>query len=157
MALPPPAWPISTPAFLQAHASPALAPGLTGTEGPDLTRYLLVCAGLVVLVGALGWLVRRLFARSLKERAARRCLQVTDLLPLGGKQRLAVVRCYDRSFLLGLGEKEVALLAELDAAPAQLERTAVSTELRSFSDLLLRARPSPAGERRALDPEGILG
>jgi flagellar biogenesis protein FliO len=47
-------------------------------------------------------------------------MQVVDVLPLGGKQRLMVVRCYDRTFLIGLGERETSLVAELDSA-AQVE------------------------------------
>src|SRR5687768_8559201 len=80
---------------------------LGGTSGPDLTRYLAVCAGLLVLVAALAYGFRRLIGRALTVRASQRSLQVVDLLPLGGKQRLAVVRCYDRTFLIGLGEKEL--------------------------------------------------
>lgn len=41
---------------------------------------------------------------------------------LGSKQRLAVVRCYDRTFALGLGEKEIALIAELDPVVAPADR-----------------------------------
>ncbi|MCK6445389.1 MAG: flagellar biosynthetic protein FliO [Planctomycetes bacterium] len=85
------------------------------SSGPDLTRYLLVCGGLIALVGGLGYLFKRFFAGRLKARAAQRSLQVIDMLPLGGKQKLVVVRCYDRTFALGLGDKEVGLIAELDA------------------------------------------
>lgn len=86
--------------------------------GPDLTRYLLVCSGLIVGLLVLAWLFRRHVAGRLRARAAKRSLQVLDVLPLAGKQKLIVVRCYDRSFLLGVGEKEVRAIAELDGAPA---------------------------------------
>lgn len=127
-------------------------------EGPDLTRYLLVCGGLLALVAGLAWAVRRLLAGQMKARAARRSLQVLDLLPLGGKQRLAVVRCYDRTFLLGLGEKEVGLVSELDpvVTPAG-GGGATSVEARSFADLLRRAGPREPRPRAVLDPEGVLG
>lgn len=150
----------STPLAL---AEEALRPA---AAGPDLTRYLIVCGGLLALVAAIGWLVRRLLAGQMRARAAKRSLQVLDMLPLGGKQRLAVVRCYDRTFLLGLGEKEVGLVGELDpvVTPAG-SGGALSVEARSFADLLSRegARPVRAREvQRAarsagLDPEGVLG
>ena len=141
------------------------AAGLGGSQGPDLTRYLLVCAGLLLLVGGLAWAARRFLTRTLRDRAAKRSLQVVDMLPLGSKQRLAVVRCYDRTFLLGLGEKEVSLVSELDAviAPARPGAT-TSLEERSFADLLNRAEPGGQAARVAapaprsrIEREGILG
>jgi flagellar biosynthetic protein FliO len=83
-------------------------------SGPDLTRYLVVCAGCIAALLALAWAFRRYVASHLARRAKLRSLQVVDVLPLGGKQKLVVVRCYERSFLLGLGEKEVRAIAELD-------------------------------------------
>ena len=102
----------------------------------------------------------------MRARAARRSLQVLDVLPLGGKQRLAVVRCYDRTFLLGLGEKEVGLVSELDAVIAPPgPGGATSVEAKSFAHLLRReaARPGlPTTAQRqrvsgGLEPGGILG
>ena len=89
-------------------------------QGPDLTRYLVVCALAILFVLGAAALFRRFAAQHLRARAAKRSLQVLDVLPLGGKQKLVVVRCYDRSFLLGLGEKEVRSIAELDRETAAL-------------------------------------
>ena len=88
---------LGSPAVLALEAT-----NLGGTSGPDLTRYFLVCGGLLLLAALLGFGFRRVVGRTLSARAAQRSLQVIDVLPLGGKQKLAVVRCYDRSFLLGL-------------------------------------------------------
>jgi flagellar biogenesis protein FliO len=145
------------------------APGFSAAEGPDLTRYLLICGALIAVVGLVGWGFRRLFARSLEIKAAKRSMQVMDVLPLGGKHRLAVVRCYDRTFLLGVGEREVCLVSELDGvikpdavplAPAP-EREDFS---RNIGRLLQRDAPAPipaaprAEPRRGvLQPGGILG
>jgi flagellar biogenesis protein FliO len=87
----------------------------------------------------LGWLFKRLVAGKLRSNAGARSLQVMDVLPLGSKQRLAVVRCYDRTFALGLGEKEIALIAELDAviAPAG-EAAPARADSHAFKDLLER-------------------
>jgi len=84
--------------------------------GADLTRYLSVCGGLILAIAAAGYGFRRLFAGTLRARARRRSLQVLDVLPLGGRQRLVVVRCYDRVFLLGQGDRELSPVAELDGA-----------------------------------------
>lgn len=82
--------------------------------GPDLTRYFTIVAILIAVVIGLGWGFRRMLAGALKQRASKRSLQVVDVLPLGGRRQLTVVRCYDRTFALGLGEKDVTLVAELD-------------------------------------------
>lgn len=117
---------------------------LGGTEGPDLTRYLVVCSLLLVGIVGLAWGFRRIVGRSLTARAARRSLQVMDVLPMGGKQKLAVVRCYDRTFLLGMGEREVSLVAELDPViePEQ-EVEPTPADRAAFGDLLERVRAAP--------------
>ncbi len=93
-----------------------LVPEAGRGSGPDLTRYLVVCAGSILVLLAVAWVFRRYVAAHLKVRASKRSLQVLDVLPLSGKQKLVVVRCYDRSFLLGLGVKAVRAIAELDGA-----------------------------------------
>lgn len=106
---------------------------------PDLTRYLLVCALLIVVLGVLAYGARRFLVGAVRGRAATRSLQVIDVLPLGGKQRLCVVRCYDRTFALGLGEKEVSVVAELgEEANAKVQAAASSRG--SFADLLAAVR-----------------
>ncbi len=97
---------------------------LGGTEGPDLTRYFVVCGILLVATILVAWGFRRLVAGNLRSRAAKRSLQVVDVLPLGGKRRLAVVRCYDRTFVLGLGDREISPIAELDPVTESRASTA---------------------------------
>jgi flagellar biosynthetic protein FliO len=127
--------------------------------GPDMTRYVLVCFLLLGLIGGAAYLFRRFVASSVRARASKRSLQIVDLLPLGGKQRLCVVRCYDRTFALGLGDKEVSLIAELDAVAAPAAQPAMS-----FAALLKRqqqstdappAVPAPRS-KRTLFPAGSL-
>lgn len=139
--------------------------GLGGTQGPDLTRYFTVCALLLLGILALAWGFRRLVGRSLTKRAAMRSMQIMDVLPMGGKRRLAVVRCYDRTFLVGLGERELSLVAELDPVIAPESQPAgLEADRRGFADLLRRApegvpgpRSTPRPEPRTLSPEGVLG
>jgi len=128
-----------------------LVPEVGPASGPDLTRYFVVCAGAIVGLLALAWLFRRTVARHVRARAARRSLQVLDVLPLSGKQKLVVVRCYDRSFLLGVGDKEVRSIAELEleAAPSEPEHVlapARRSPLGAFAAALrgeLARRPAP--------------
>jgi flagellar biosynthetic protein FliO len=115
--------------------------------GPDMTRYVLVCFLLLGLIGGAAWLFKRVVASSVRARASKRSLQVVDLLPLGGKQRLCVVRCYDRTFALGLGDKEIALIAELDAVAAPVKASA------PFSALLRREQERESDEQ-LVPPEG---
>ena len=51
---------------------------------------------------------RKLLLKTVKQRASRaRACRWSTSIALGGKRQLAVVRCYDRTFALGLGEKDV--------------------------------------------------
>jgi len=132
--------------------------GAQAGQGPDLTRYLVVCALLIAAIGGLAYVFRRFVAGKVSARAAKRSLQVMDMLPLGGKKSVCVVRCYDRTFALGLGDKEVSLIAELDAviAPSSGEtRSAesISAQPATFADLLERLRKSHAKTPAPVAPE----
>lgn len=109
-------------------------------QGPDLTRYLLVCGGMLALVVLLAWGFRRLVGNTLSARAAKRSMNVLDVLPLGGKQRLAVVKCYDRAFVLGVGDKELCLVAELDAEAVKLVQERGKAERIDFQGWLGKVR-----------------
>lgn len=121
---------------------------LGGTEGPDLTRYFVVCGILLLVTAAVAWGFRRLVSGNLRTRASRRSLQVMDVLPLGRKRRLAVVRCYDRTFVLGLGDREISPIAELDPAIEPTDQTVPSTADRTaFAQALQQVRAAmPAKE-----------
>jgi len=116
-----------------------------GRVGPDLTRYVLVCAALLLALGGLAWLLRRMVGGAVKSGAGRRSLQVLDVLPLGGKQRVCVVRCYDRTFALGVGDKEVGLIAEIDAA-VSIGPAKDAPRMASFQDVLARLRGGSRAE-----------
>ncbi len=124
-----------------------------GSPGLDLTRYMVVVGILLaVLVGG-GILLRRAIAGSMRVRSGKRSLAVLDVLPLGGKRRLAVVRCYDRTFALGMGDKEVSLVAELDGAIGQEATPTNDTE--PFERLFEVARSRLALRRRGEKPEPV--
>ena len=151
---------LAAPLALVELTQDAARGAVTPATGPDLTRYVLVCAGLLLAIVGVAWLMRRVLSGAMKRRAAARSLQIMDVLPLGGKQRLAVVRCYDRTFLLGLGEKELTAISELDAviAPARAPEPS-RADLHAFGGVLERATPAAAGRAvaRSLEREGVLG
>src|SRR5689334_15690763 len=133
-------FPTLVPLALAALAEERVLP--LSSSGPDLTRYLTVCGILLLSILGLAWGFKRLVGGAVRARAASRSLQIVDLLPLGGKQRLAVVRCYDRTFALGLGEKEVSLVAEIDPAHAEAKKPAEPSKAdkHAFLQALSRAR-----------------
>ena len=100
--------------------------------GPDLTRYFVVCGVLLGAITLLAWGFKKLIAGNLSARAAKRNLQILDVLPMGGKQKLAVVRCYDRAFLVGLGDKEISPISELDGVLAEEKETDAPAKGESF-------------------------
>lgn len=116
-----------------------------GRVGPDLTRYVLVCAMLLLALGGLAWALRRVVGGAARTSASRRSLQVLDVLSLGGKQRVCVVRCYDRTFALGIGDKEVGLIAEIDAA-VSIPASKPAPLKASFQDVLARLRGGSGAE-----------
>lgn len=115
----------STLALAAPLATPADAPVI------DPVKYLVACMGVLGLLAAGLFALRKLVVGAQRTRAAGRSLAVLDQLHLGGSKRLAVVRCYDRQFVLGVGDKEISLVAELDvdqAVPPLPEDAAAKTQ-----------------------------
>ncbi|MEL6431163.1 MAG: flagellar biosynthetic protein FliO [Planctomycetota bacterium] len=110
------------PVCLLPFAETATRPIVAAGNAPDLSMLMGVAAVLVVLIGALAYAFRRVVLVQLKQRAAGKDMAVLEVLPLGGKRQLAVVRCFDRTFALGLGERDVSLVAELDRDAVERDR-----------------------------------
>ncbi len=139
---------------LQRTAGPATGSGLTLSEGPDLGWLMGVVAALVFAACGIAFGFRKLLLKTVKQRASRRELQVVDVLPLGGKRQLAVVRCYDRTFALGLGEKDVSLVAELDHEAIEFDRKEREDERsQAFRRRLDSARERLLGARDRVELE----
>lgn len=115
-------------ATLQVAPEGATAPLRAGGTAPDLGMLMVVAATLVVLIGGLAFAFKKIVLGQVKARASKRDLAVLDVLPLGSKRQLAVVRCFDRTFALGLGEKDVSLIAELDHEAIQHDRAEAEAE-----------------------------
>lgn len=162
---------MTLPFALQLQSSATLAPPLGPTNGPDLGWLLATVAVFVVTIAGLAFLFRRVVGGSIRARASKRDLHVLDVLPLGNRRQLAVVRCYDRTFALGLGERSVDLVAELDSEAIDHDRSNQEQEkdapfmsrLEEAKSRLLGIRelapqpPSPAatqGAARTTAPDG---
>ncbi|MBJ02660.1 MAG: hypothetical protein CMK00_07310 [Planctomycetes bacterium] len=130
-----------------------------GTQGPDLTRYFLVCGFLILATLAIAWGFRRLFAGSMRTRARQRHLTILDVLPLGKGRQVSVVRCFDRTFALGLAEKSVSLIAELDAVVGQEQVCGQegAVDLMDFNRLLESSGPRQPRRQPATTPEQLKG
>lgn len=132
--------------------------------GPDLGWMATVVAILLVCILAAAYGVKRVVGGAWRVGAAKRSLRVLDVLPLGGRRQMVVVRCYDRTFALGLGEKEVALLAELDAEIVQHEvkpeiapRARFDATLRKALDRVGSALEHARGSRSRLPERASAG
>ncbi len=125
-----------------------------GRGGVDLSRYLFVVGALLGACAVIAWALRKWASGGLRARASRRSLAVVDVLPLGRKRQVAVVRCYDRTFALGLGDREVSLIAELDSAldAGELE-AATQGEPVAFERLFESAKARLAARRRGQEEE----
>lgn len=137
--------------MLNALLLPALlldaAPALSTSAGPDLTWLMTTSGVLILIIGAVAYGFRRLVVGGIRGRSAQRDLRVLDVLPLGGKRQLAVVRCYDRTFAIGLGEKSVDLVAELDSKAVDTDRKKTPENAPSRARDAFEARLQAAKER----------
>lgn len=133
---------------LQLQSGAALAAPISPTEGPDLGWLIATVTVFVITIAGLALLFKKVVGGSLRTRATKRDLHVLDVLPLGNKRQLAVVRCYDRTFALGLGERSVDLVAELDSGAIDHDRGAVEVaEDAPFMDRLEKAKARLLGTR----------
>jgi len=123
-----------------AHApSRTLASG-----GPDLAWMATAIVVSLAVLLAVGVIARRVLGAAWRQRATRRSLSVLDVLPLGGKRQLIIVRCYDRTLALGVGDRQVSLITELDSDVVAVERKREGSDrvprVPDFRELLEKAR-----------------
>lgn len=119
-------------------------------DGGDLLLALRVALSLACVLGLLWYLNRKLSGGGKGTGLRRRpqAMTVVGRQSLGGKNGLAVVEVDGRRLLLGVGERGVSLLTELEpVAEAVAEADAVSPVGRATS-----APAGPAVERIELDP-----
>ena len=99
----------------------ASAPAVAGSAlDAGLWSSLLVTALALAFVLALAWLFLRLLKRATTLRAVdgRVPPQVLQAVPLGGRERLVVVRDGEHEYVLGVTAASVSLIDKRAAAPA---------------------------------------
>ncbi len=125
---------LMAPIFLSAAlaiAEPSLpaAPDPLSSVG-KVVIFLLLIVGLILL---LAWLVNKTQRQRLGGGNAK--LKMVAVLPLGMKEKIAVVQVGSKQLLVGMTPQQITTLAELDE-PLTLDEGAGSV---SFQDLLKKA------------------
>lgn len=120
---------------------------------PELTRYLVVSGALLGALFLASFLVRRLAGGSRLTLNARRGIQVLEATSLGGSKRAMVVRCHDRTFLLGVGDKEVCSIAELDSDVVKVDQGKREPKTQNFAGLLGSKAPKAKARPEQTQPE----
>lgn len=115
-------------------------------DGGDLLLALRVALSLACVLGLLWYLNRRLSggAKGAVLRRRPQAMSVVGRQSLGGKNGLAVVDVDGRRLLLGVGERGVSLLTELEPVAETVTETQAASAARAVS--------TPAVERIELDP-----
>ena len=103
-----------------------LMPVDTGPAAAGLWSSVLVTLVALAFVLALAWLFLRLLKRATTLRAVdgRVPPQVLQAVPLGGRERLVVVRDGEHEYVLGVTAASVSLIDKRAAAPAPTKVTA---------------------------------
>ncbi|MEM9385978.1 MAG: flagellar biosynthetic protein FliO [Pseudomonadota bacterium] len=113
--------PASTPLFASTgieSATPVPALGGEDLLTPGSSAQLLASLAVVLLViVALGWLSRRL--HRLQPKRSGRAMRVLDVLPVGARERVALVQVGSTQLVLGLAPGRVQTLHVLDPDTAQ--------------------------------------
>jgi flagellar biogenesis protein FliO len=63
--------------------------------------------------GLVGWLLRMWNSRARLRNVSERRMQLLEMLPVGGKRQLALVRCGGEHFLVGLGSEAVSTIVKV--------------------------------------------
>lgn len=72
--------------------------------------------------GLVGWLIGVCGSRArFRDRSMRR-MQLLETLAIGGKRQLALVRCGDEQFLIGLGAETVSTIVKVGSGESEKGR-----------------------------------
>ena len=146
---------VPAPAPSLAHAAPAppsQASRPSRTRDARSTRKQLLALALLLAAAGAAWLLARQRKGHGGRAAALRGLEVIQTLRLGGRFQVALVRAPGRLLVLGLSDKGVTLLTELDEdalpawSPAASERARAAQEAgatRAAGDALTPPGPPP--------------
>lgn len=107
--------------------------------GGILTAVGTLC--IVVLIIYLSYVAARLVAKGSVRAGHSQYMRMVDQLPVGQDRSVSVIQVGDRYFLLGIAEKKIGMLAELEEEgliPLQEEGSVSQAPVPDFKDLLGR-------------------
>ena len=107
--------------------------------GGMLTAVGTLC--IVVLIIYLSYVAARLVAKGSARSGHSQYMRIVDQMPVGQGRSVSVIQVGDRYFLLGIAEKEIGMLAELEEEgliPLQIEGSGPQAPAADFKDLMDR-------------------
>lgn len=96
---------------------------------------------LVVLILYLSYVAAKFVGKSAVRGGHSRYMRMIDQMPVGQGRALSVVQIGDRYFLIGIAEKQITTLAELEEeglVPLEIEEPMNSMGVPDFKDLMRR-------------------
>ena len=105
--------------------------------GGILTAVGTLC--IVVLIIYLSYVAARLVAKGSVRAGRSQYMRMVDQLPVGQDRSVSVIQVGDRYFLLGIAEKQIYMLAELEEEgliPLEIEDAAIPTAMPDFKELM---------------------
>lgn len=117
----------------------------------DIVKMVLALASIVGLIFGVVFVLKRFLPGATRAANERVDMYMVGQLPLGSRQRIAVVRVHDRTLVLGISEASINTLAELTPKPAAGQDQKEADDPKIFADLLtLRKGGTAQGAEAAL-------
>ncbi|MCW8347644.1 flagellar biosynthetic protein FliO [Vibrio sp. ZSDZ65] len=113
---------VVTSLLLSASAQASQAPTqLAGGESPfDLAATLGALVLVVMVILGLAWLLKRMKVPSMINQQG---LKIVRQIPVGTKERIAIVEAGDEQFLVGITAQSIQLISKLETPLTQEEST----------------------------------
>lgn len=96
------------------------------------------------LIFGVVYLLKRFLPGAARAAGERVDMFVVSQLPIGSRQRIAVVRVHDRTLVLGISEASITTLAELTPKRADGQDQKEADDPKIFADLLAPHKNGPA-------------
>lgn len=100
-----------------------------GFNGADLFRFVGSFAIVIALMGLLLWALRRLQTKMHAQNSGRK-LQVLEILSVGTRQKVALVRVGDREILIGISPTQICALTGEMASNSSPTQSLAAPELK---------------------------
>lgn len=94
---------------------------------------------IVVLIIYLSYVAAKLVAKGSIRAGHSQYMRMVDQMPVGQNRSVSVIQVGDRYFLLGIAEREISMLAELEEeglVPLEIEGSASQAAMPDFKDLM---------------------